>query len=55
MTDTAKVETIRDAYAAILEAIATLKAAGIAVPQTLHKAAHALHYAVRDVDDRRGL
>jgi hypothetical protein len=30
-----------------------LKAANVVVPVALHRAAHALHYAVRDIDDRR--
>jgi hypothetical protein len=50
MTDTEKraIATVVDAHRSILESIATLKAAGIAVPISLHKAAHALSYAVND-------
>ena len=52
MTDTEKraITTVVDAHRSILESIATLKAAGIAVPISLHKAAHALAYAV---DEKR--
>jgi hypothetical protein len=41
-----KDDPIRDAQAAIARAIADLKAANIAVPMSLHRAAHALSYAV---------
>jgi hypothetical protein len=43
------ISTIEDAYKAIKQAIADLKAANITVPMSLHRAAHALSYAV----DRR--
>lgn len=36
---------LRDAYHMVLQAIADLKAAGIAVPMSLHKACHRLHFA----------
>jgi len=36
---------LADAHAAIVQAIADLKAAGIAVPMSLHLAVHALSYA----------
>jgi hypothetical protein len=38
-------DPLRDAYAAIVQAIAELKALGIAVPISLHMAVHALSYA----------
>jgi hypothetical protein len=41
-------DCIADARAAIKQAMADLKAAGIAVPTSLHKAAHALSYAVAE-------
>jgi hypothetical protein len=40
-------EEIRDAHAAIVRAIAELRALGVAVPIALHQAAHALAYAER--------
>jgi len=36
---------LRDAQAAIVQAIADLRAANIPVPMSLHRAAHALSYA----------
>lgn len=39
-------DCIADARAAIKQAIADLRAANIAVPMSLHRAAHALSYAV---------
>ena len=39
-------DPIRDAHAAIARAIADLKAINVAVPISLHRAAHALHYAI---------
>ena len=38
-------DPIRDARAAVVPAIADLRAANIAVPTSLHRAAHALAYA----------
>lgn len=45
----------RDAREAIIRAIAELKAAGIPVPISLHKAVHALSYALADRRDCRVL
>jgi hypothetical protein len=39
-------DPLRDAQAAIVQAIADLRAANVAVPTSLHRAAHALSYAV---------
>jgi hypothetical protein len=39
---------LRDAHEAIQRAIAELRAAGIAVPISLHRACHALSYAIDD-------
>jgi hypothetical protein len=39
-------DEIKDAQEAVIRAIAELRAANVAVPQSLHKAAHALSYAV---------
>lgn len=41
-------DALRDAHAAIKQAIADLRALGIAVPISLHQAAHALSYAITD-------
>ena len=38
---------VKDAQDAIRQAIAELKAKGIPVPLSLHRAAHALSYAMR--------
>jgi hypothetical protein len=43
-------EEIRDAHAALVKAIAELRALGVAVPMALHQAAHALAYAERRDD-----
>jgi len=40
-------DPLREAHAAIRQAIADLKAAGIPVPMALYQAAHALAYAER--------
>jgi hypothetical protein len=45
---------LADVHAALLRAIAELKAAGIAVPMSLHRAMHALTYA-RATDDELGM
>jgi uncharacterized linocin/CFP29 family protein len=39
-------DPLRDAHEAIVRAIAELRAAGIAAPMSLHRAAHALTYAL---------
>lgn len=39
-------DAIKDAQNAVARAIAELKAANVAVPVTLHRAAHALSYAM---------
>jgi hypothetical protein len=41
-------DEIKDAQEAIRQAIADLKAANITVPVSLHRAAHALSYAVAE-------
>jgi hypothetical protein len=41
-------DALTDAHAAIRQAIAELRAAGIAVPISLHRACHALSYAADD-------
>jgi hypothetical protein len=46
---------IREAHAAIVRAIAELRALGVAVPIALHQAAHALAYSLRDGSDCRVL
>ena len=38
-------DPIRDAHAAIVQAIADLKAIGVPVPMALHRACHALAWA----------
>lgn len=45
MTKQADDPILRDAHAAIVQAIADLRAAGIEVPMSLHLAAHALSHA----------
>jgi hypothetical protein len=40
-------DPLREAHAAIVRAIAELRALGVAVPIALHQAAHALAYAER--------
>jgi hypothetical protein len=40
-------DPLREAHAAIVRAIAELRALGVAVPIALHQAAHALTYAER--------
>jgi len=44
-------DPLKDAQTAIQWAIAELKAAGIAVPMSLHKAAHVLSYAIAGRDE----
>jgi len=44
MTD----DALRDAHAALRQAISDLKAAGISVPMSLYQAAHALAYAEQE-------
>jgi hypothetical protein len=39
-------DPLRDAHTQLVGAIAELRAAGIAVPISLHRAVHALHYAL---------
>jgi uncharacterized linocin/CFP29 family protein len=46
-------DPIREAHAAIVKAIADLRAAGIEVPMALHRAAHALAHALREREDPR--
>jgi hypothetical protein len=46
---------IREAHAAIVRAIAELRALGVAVPIALHQAAHALAWAQRERSDCRVL
>ncbi len=46
---------IRDAHAAIVRAIAELRALNVAVPIALHQAAHALSYALGEGSDCRVL
>ena len=41
-------DPIRDAHAAIVQAIADLKAIGVPVPMALHRACHALAWALRE-------
>jgi len=41
-------DALRDAHTAIVQAIADLKAIGVPVPIALHKACHALAWALRD-------
>ena len=41
-------DPIRDAHAAIVQAIVDLKAIGVPVPIALHRAAHALAWALRE-------
>jgi hypothetical protein len=41
-------DALRDAHTQIVRAIAELRAAGIAVPISLHRACHALSYAIDD-------
>jgi hypothetical protein len=43
---------LRDARASIVQCIADLRAANIAVPASLHRAAHALSYAVASDPDK---
>ena len=40
-------QDVKDALAAVRQAIAELKAAKVPVPISLHRAAHALAYAMR--------
>lgn len=44
-------DPLRDAHAAIVRAIAELKAAGVPVPIALHRAAHALACALAERRD----
>jgi len=48
--DTPAPTDIDEARAYVEQAIADLKAAGVAIPLSLHRAAHALHYAVAEQD-----
>ena len=45
-------QDVKDAQAAVRQAIAELKARGIAVPISLHRAAHALSYAMAERQGR---
>jgi hypothetical protein len=45
-------DPIRDARAAVVQAIADLKAANVPVPMAPHRAAHALSYAVASDQDK---
>jgi hypothetical protein len=48
-------DPLRDAHEAIVRAIADLRALGITVPISLHRAAHALSYAIAERGGRRVL
>jgi hypothetical protein len=45
-------QDVKDAHTAVRQAIAELKARGIEVPISLHRAAHALSYAMAERRDR---
>ena len=47
-------DPVRDAREAVAGAIADLKAANVAVPVALHRAAHALSYAMASRSDPPG-
>lgn len=44
----ADLDALKEAHAAIVRAIAELRASKVEVPMALHLAAHSLAYAIRD-------